>query len=130
MHVRYVDLGGSGPVRGREAALPEEAAAGGEQEREGEEARRGEDDSGGGGDVGVVGDVEADKRGEDADEGAHRHHRRQAAREELRGGGRRHQQRHDQHYADRLKTGYGRYADEGEEAVLDGGPRQGQGAPP
>src|SRR3990172_4495095 len=127
MHVRYVGLGGSGPFRGREAALPEDEEGGEDKERQGEEARRGEDDGGGGGDIGVVGDVEADKRGEDADEGAHRHHRRQAAREELRGGGRRHQQRHDEHYADRLKTDYGRYADEGEEAVLDVRHRQAGG---
>src|SRR3972149_9208797 len=130
MHVRYVGLGGSGPFCGREAALPEEAAAGGEQERQGEEARRGEDEGGGGGDIGVVGDVEADKGGEDADEGADRHHRRRAAREELGGGGGRHQQRHDEHYADRLKTDYGRHADEGEEAVLDGCHRQARGRPP
>src|SRR3990170_2868751 len=127
MHVRYVGLGGSGPFRGREAALPEEAAAGGEQEREGEEARRSEDDGGGGGDVGVVGDVEPGQRGQDADESAHRHHRRQAARQELGGGGRRHQQRHDEHNTHGLKADHGRHAYEGEEAVLDGRHRQAGG---
>ena len=98
---------------------PAQQAARPEDEREEKQAGLDEDDRRAAGDVEPVGQVEADDRARDPDQGGEQHEPREPYGQHLRGRGGRHQHRDHEDDADGLQADHDRERDEREEQVLE-----------